>query len=446
MTGFAVLPPEVNSARMYSGAGSAPLLAAAAGWDRLAAALTSAADSYRSVTVSLTDGPWQGGSAVAMSAAAQPFSAWLDATAAQAAVTAGQARVAAAAYEAAFAATVPPPVIAANRAALSSLVSGNILGQNTAAIAANQADYEQMWAQDVVAMQTYAAGSAAATPDSGALSAAPQTTNPTGSQAGTAAPAAGTASNALADLLNNDNPIQDFLDSDAVQAFNTLFPVLDPFYGTLGLSIPTPLAEAALSASGFAAIPGISGFQTFLGATGAVPVFAASAVSEGGKQFTLASSPGPALNASGAESGRVSAGMGRATAVGGFSAPPAWPAAPAGAVRLASATASSAGALGGGMAAPGGWLGGIPPMGGIAGAPSVGAPGVRTDNATVIPQLAREGGGGERARQQSALGAEDAAAGLSERELRELEQLRRAVAESMERRDAAARSIREAIR
>jgi hypothetical protein len=29
---FGALPPEINSARMYSGAGSAPLLAAASAW------------------------------------------------------------------------------------------------------------------------------------------------------------------------------------------------------------------------------------------------------------------------------------------------------------------------------------------------------------------------------------------------------------------------------
>ena len=33
---FSVLPPEVNSARMYVGAGSGPMLEAAAAWDGLA--------------------------------------------------------------------------------------------------------------------------------------------------------------------------------------------------------------------------------------------------------------------------------------------------------------------------------------------------------------------------------------------------------------------------
>ncbi|WP_261859982.1 PPE family protein, partial [Mycobacterium marinum] len=39
---YAFLPPEVNSARMYSGPGSASLLAAAASWDMVAIELASA--------------------------------------------------------------------------------------------------------------------------------------------------------------------------------------------------------------------------------------------------------------------------------------------------------------------------------------------------------------------------------------------------------------------
>ncbi|HEY1441477.1 MAG TPA: PPE domain-containing protein, partial [Mycobacterium sp.] len=38
---FALLPPEVNSGRMYSGAGSGQMLAAAAAWNALAAELCS---------------------------------------------------------------------------------------------------------------------------------------------------------------------------------------------------------------------------------------------------------------------------------------------------------------------------------------------------------------------------------------------------------------------
>jgi PPE-repeat protein len=36
---FGMLPPEINSARMYTGPGVGPMLAAAAAWDGLAAQL-----------------------------------------------------------------------------------------------------------------------------------------------------------------------------------------------------------------------------------------------------------------------------------------------------------------------------------------------------------------------------------------------------------------------
>ena len=121
--------------------------------------------------------------------------------------TATQARAAAAAYEAAFAMTVPPPMIAANRTLLLSLIATNILGQNTPAIAATEADYGEMWAQDAAAMYEYAAGSAAAS----ALppfTSPPPTTNPAGGAGPVAAVAhasatpAGTGSQLLSAVPN----------------------------------------------------------------------------------------------------------------------------------------------------------------------------------------------------------------------------------------------------
>lgn len=47
---FVVLPPEINSLRMFIGAGTAPMLAAAAAWDGLAEELGTAAQSFASVT------------------------------------------------------------------------------------------------------------------------------------------------------------------------------------------------------------------------------------------------------------------------------------------------------------------------------------------------------------------------------------------------------------
>jgi PPE-repeat protein len=145
---FAALPPEINSARMYAGAGSSPMSAAAAAWDGLAAELNSAATSFSSVTSGLVGGSWSGPASAAMNSVAAPYAAWLSAATAQAEGAASQARAAAAAYETAFAATVPPPVVAANRVELFALVASNLLGQNTPAIAATEAHYAEMWAQD----------------------------------------------------------------------------------------------------------------------------------------------------------------------------------------------------------------------------------------------------------------------------------------------------------
>lgn len=71
---FAALPPEINSARMYAGPGSGPMLAAAATWDGLADELYTAATSYSSVVSGLTSGPWLGPSSAAM--AARPCPMW----------------------------------------------------------------------------------------------------------------------------------------------------------------------------------------------------------------------------------------------------------------------------------------------------------------------------------------------------------------------------------
>src|ERR1700744_5959485 len=133
---FASLPPEINSARMYAGPGSGPLLAAAAAWEGLSVDLQSTANLYQSVITSLTSGPWLGPAAESMMSAAMPYVAWLRTTAATAEQTATQATAAAAAYEGAFAETVPPPVVEANRALLAALVATNFVGQNSLAIAA----------------------------------------------------------------------------------------------------------------------------------------------------------------------------------------------------------------------------------------------------------------------------------------------------------------------
>ncbi|SOJ55290.1 putative PPE family protein PPE42 [Mycobacterium simulans] len=158
---FAVLPPEVNSARVFAGAGSAPMLAAAAAWDGLAGELQSAAVSFGTVTAGVTGGSWLGPASVAMADVAAPYVGWLSMSAAHAEGAAGLARAAAAEFEAAMAATVHPALVATNRAQVVSLVASNLFGQNAPAIAAIESLYEQMWAQDVAALAGYHAGASA---------------------------------------------------------------------------------------------------------------------------------------------------------------------------------------------------------------------------------------------------------------------------------------------
>jgi PPE-repeat protein len=202
---FGALPPEINSGKIYSGPGSAPLLAAATAWDALASELQTTAASYASTIGELTTS-WQGPSSAAASSAAAPYTAWLSNTAAQAEQTATQAQAAAGAYEAAFAASIPPPVIAANRAALALLVATNFLGQNTPAIAANEATYGEFWAQDAVAMYGYA-GAATTASQLTPFTAAPATTNDTGQ----ATQSAATAQSAAASAADATTSLEAFL-------------------------------------------------------------------------------------------------------------------------------------------------------------------------------------------------------------------------------------------
>src|ERR1700728_4703986 len=106
---FGAFPPEVNSAKMYAGPGSTSLLSAAGAWNGLASELRSQAANYTSIVSNLTGEGWRGQASTAMAAAATPYTAWMNTTAAQAEQTANQAIAAALAHEGAFGMTAPPP-------------------------------------------------------------------------------------------------------------------------------------------------------------------------------------------------------------------------------------------------------------------------------------------------------------------------------------------------
>ena len=240
---FMIFPPELNSALMYSGAGSGPLMAAASAWDELAADLETTANSYQSVIQQLTGGPWLGPSSARMASATAPYIAWLQGSSMQAAETSAQARLAAAAYEGAFAATVPPSVIAANRALLAALIATNFLGQNTPAIAATEAHYMEMWFQDGITMDTYALASQQAT----ALP--PQSPAPTTSDGGTSANAAAAAQSTANSASTLGTDLQGLINAylGNAPAGQTVSGQWSAVLGDLGLpaTVQTSLANAA---------------------------------------------------------------------------------------------------------------------------------------------------------------------------------------------------------
>ncbi|MDT5410739.1 MAG: hypothetical protein QOG14_2959 [Mycobacterium sp.] len=238
---FGALPPEINSGKIYSGPGSAPLLAAATAWDALASELQTTAASYGSTIGELTSS-WQGPSSQAAASAAAPYTEWLSSTAAQAEQTASQAQAAAAAYEAAFAASIPPPVIEANRALLSALVATNFLGINTPAIAATEAAYAEFWAQDAGAMYAYS-GAATTASQLTPFTEAPATTNDTGQAtqaASTAQSAAASTTDSLSAFLTQLNTELTQFGTEVSTFSNTLnsyFPATTTTLTSLG--VPT---------------------------------------------------------------------------------------------------------------------------------------------------------------------------------------------------------------
>lgn len=155
---YPMLPPEINSALLHTGAGSAPMLAAATAWSGLADELRSAATSFATITSNLASEAWQGAAAAKMTEAAAPYAAFLAAAATHSEGAASGAAAVAAAFESAQAATVQPALVAVNRAVTATLARFNFFGFNIPAIAAMEAAYEQMWAQDVAAMFAYHVG------------------------------------------------------------------------------------------------------------------------------------------------------------------------------------------------------------------------------------------------------------------------------------------------
>jgi PPE-repeat protein len=347
---FAAFPPEINSGRMYTGPGSGSMRAAAAAWDGLAAEIQSTASSYSSVISTLTSGEWVGPSSLTMAAAVAPYLAWMQGTAAQAAEAATQATAAATAYEAAFAAHVPPEEIAANRSQLMSLLATNIFGQNISAIAATEAEYAEMWAQDVAAMFSYTGSSAAATQVT-PFTPPPQISNAGGmaTQAAAVAKAAATPAGSVQSLLSAaanpltmGNPLLNALGNLSTDYTDTFNGLLTSMFGS---------GASALYTNVFNGIKVPLGFTTGFNDIGLLINFPLSQFLKFAPPAAYAGLPKSALGAGlgalnlgrGTFYNAVSGSMGNAgTLVGKLSVPPSWAAATP-AIRTVAAALSAAG-------------------------------------------------------------------------------------------------------
>ncbi|OBF45641.1 hypothetical protein A5787_12430 [Mycobacterium sp. 852002-50816_SCH5313054-b] len=310
---FAAFPPEINSGLMYAGPGSSTMLAASAAWDGLAAELRSAAIGYGSAILELTDAGWQGPSSASMAAAAAPYVAWLHSTAAQAEQAGMQAAAAAAAHEAAFAATVPPPVIAANRSLLMALISTNFLGINTPAIAAAEAQYGEMWAQDAAAMYAYAASAATASALAPMVT-APPTTNP-----------AGLAGAAIATAVGNLQGAAQSLADQAVMGLSTIPSALNSSASTLISGFQSGIGEFAELIG--APLSQGAGMGTTAAPNPGAPILAPGTIMRPPSMPATPTLPTmrvrPLMPAA-PERLMPSSALGKATSVGGLSVPAGW--------------------------------------------------------------------------------------------------------------------------
>jgi PPE-repeat protein len=332
---FGIYPPEINSGRMYTGPGSGPMVAAAQAWGSLADELYTAASAYQSVVSELTSGSWSGPSSTAMTAAGATYVEWLSATAAQAEETAAQARAAAAGYEAAFAMTVPPPEIAANRSLLAMLVATNFLGINTPAIAATEAQYAEMWAQDTVAMYGYAGSSAAATALT-PFTSPHQNTDPGGaaSQAAAVGQAmttpAGNAQSIVSNIPQALSAVPDALQSLSTSAqatsplnlLNALSELITIFFGVPGALSNIP--DVGLGLLAIIDLPfGIGGYLTGANTDKFISAWNGEEEWPSTEPAPLIPFPATLLNLP-PGTVPVSAGLGEANMVGGLSVPANW--------------------------------------------------------------------------------------------------------------------------
>lgn len=386
---YAVMPPEVASGLVYTGPQSAPLAAAAAAWQALAADLGATATAMQSAVANLVGGggTWAGPSSVSMGAAGEQHVQWLVQAAAQAEETAALAGQAAMIVEAVYTGVAPPPLIAANRAALVTLIGTNFLGCNAGPIAANQAQYQGMWAQDSTALYSFAGDSAAAVgglvpfvplaptvSPAGAADQAMSVSQAAAQAAGNAGQKAASATNQLGSNTSSTAGGASDIMSMAPQFLSSVPQVLQGMAQPLMSGMSSPLQ----SLSGFQSL--LSPFMSGLGGSG---MGGAPALASATSPLSSAlGGAGGGLGGIGGGAGGVSSALGGAPKLGGLSVPATWAASAQGAGGANTATSATSGISATSAAAPGGAAGGMgAPMGAIGGrgqsdgnGPSYGSP------------------------------------------------------------------------
>ncbi|MCV7413358.1 PPE family protein [Mycobacterium florentinum] len=391
---FGALPPELNSARLYAGAGATSMITAASAWNSVAAELNSAAMGYQNVITQLSSEEWLGAASTKAVQALTPYVTWVKTTATQAEQAAQQLSSAAAAFEAAFSSAVPPPVIAQNRALLAQAKATNTLGQNTGVIAQLEAQYGQFWAQDATTMYNYAAQSSSATKVT-PFKSAPEVTDPSGqakqgeATSSAASTGAGNAASTTASAIQQTPSTLQSAATPAAQAAAAATTPTDPFselwflltgQTTLPNSFATfvnglsPFAGFAYNTEGlpyFSVGMGNSGVQIAKSTGGIVSATASAAAAAPKGLAGLGGMLGGGAHAAPA----VAAGLGNAASVGRLSVPALWSGA-APAVSHAAAVPVSAISAVPEAAGSGNLLGGMP-LAGMGGSHGVGAAGPR---------------------------------------------------------------------
>ena len=157
------MPPELNTARLMLGAGPAPMLQAAAGWEAFSILLETQADEL-AASLSALASAWSGAASERAVQATMPMVMWLRATSLQAMKRSLQAAAQATSYTAAMTTTPPLAEIATNRVTTQVLYDTNFFFVNTVPIGVHEVDYwVRMWNQAAGVMDAYAAETAANT-------------------------------------------------------------------------------------------------------------------------------------------------------------------------------------------------------------------------------------------------------------------------------------------